>query len=264
MYEEKNCFICAKHIDPIDAWSIIKITWILHRNEIHENSSIHMNCIAKNLKVDHFVMSHPLFEINLFIRTKWVGEFDTTINILYNQPIHIPTKNLIWKINNKEFDNTLNNNEIELNFFFHFLKLKHINDWFKNILYFLLPIISRMLVIGNQKPEIEYKLKRLTKFFNLDIILSKMILPKKISMKYSYDVYERSKDPNFQKCYTNLQIEEFEYKPEGIEILYKNIVNSLKESYLNISQPYLHARKYNKYKPQRIRAFEMDELIENK
>ncbi|ARU91480.1 hypothetical protein SCLARK_00867 [Spiroplasma clarkii] len=126
----------------------------MQRREIHEEAFAHMSCIAEDMPEHNFRMSHPLFEINLFIRTKWVGEFETTININYNQPIYIEAEDLNEIIENEEINGRLNNYKIELNLFLHFIKLDHINEWFKNILLIVLPTINRMLVLSPEKKKL--------------------------------------------------------------------------------------------------------------
>ncbi|AHI52791.1 hypothetical protein [Spiroplasma culicicola] len=255
MYYEKTCCVCNEQIDPREAWSIIKIKWLLPRREIHHNVYVQLKCIVNDLDTEDFRMSHPLFDITMFVRTKWKGEFETTLNINYNQPIYVEGKNLNEKVDHHEVDPTLNNHKIQLNFFMYFAKLTNFKEWYRNMLYFMMPILNKMLKLKEGKKAIESKFKKITKYFDFDHVYENVTGLKRI--KYNYSVFERLNDEEFQKCYTNKEVDCFTFKLSSIEAIYTKVARKVTDDYKTIVAPYLEARKNAKFKPTRVRAFEM-------
>ncbi|QEH61938.1 hypothetical protein SCHIN_v1c07430 [Spiroplasma chinense] len=257
MYYEKICCICNQTIDPREPWGVFKINWVLHKEEISKNAYFQIKCMMENVDESNFVMSHPLMDINLFVRTKWKGEFETTLNINYNQPMYVEGENLREMIEDHLVDDSINNHKIQLNFFMYFKKQNHFGGWFRNILRFLQPVSKSLLSIKLKNEKISKTLERIEKFVDFSKAIPKMKGLKRI--KYNYNVYERTTDLDFQKCYTNKRIDKEEIVFKDIEPIYEDVVPYVMEKYKVLADNYKNARKRGEYKIMRIFAFEMEE-----
>ncbi|QBQ07762.1 hypothetical protein SGLAD_v1c05630 [Spiroplasma gladiatoris] len=256
MYEEKSCILCKEAIDPREAWVVIKINWFLPRKTIKEVVYSQLKCLAKDIQSNNFKMSHPLFEISINAKTKWKGEFETSLVINYNQPIHLDNQNIREMSVEELREINLFNQKIEIIFFLGFVKMKNFKDWFRYIMYFIMPIMNKMLKLKEDKVDMNIKLQKLNKYFDFVNIFANIYGLKTI--KYSYKIIERAKDKEFQRCYTNILLNHFNYNSLAFDMIYQQITNEVSLKYKNIVVPYLEARNNKRIKPSRIRAYEME------